>query len=371
MGSVIKRGKHYSIRYEGPRQEDGKRRQIIKACPGMTKKEAEQRLREEELKVARGEFRQPSPTTLAAYLEEWLLDIEFNVTETTHAHYALLARTHIIPALGSTKLDKLTPLAIQRLYRQLQQPGSNRNAHDRGLSAKSIKNIHGVLHKALARAVSLRLLDRNPADGVELPRCGKRRDNVVSPDEIPRLLAAAESAGQWRIPLLIALGTGMRRGEILGLKWEDFNPATHTMIVRRALGQIADDRVIVKGTKTDRNRVITLNPSLTEVLCRHRATTRHNAPSDWICAREDGSHHIPRHFTRAFERLAKSLGLTLTVHGIRHSHATALIAAGVPVKVVSERLGHSTVMITQDVYAHVLPTMQQQAAEKMEALWCG
>ncbi|OPZ81643.1 MAG: site-specific tyrosine recombinase XerC [bacterium ADurb.Bin429] len=139
----------------------------------------------------------------------------------------------------------------------------------------------------------------------------------------------------------------------------------------QSASQLADDRVVVKGTKTDRVRVVLINASLAEALDRHRAATPHAQPTDWICGRADGSHHTPRHFTRYFERLATRLGLSITLHGLRHSHATTLIAAGVPVKAVSERLGHSTVVITQDIYAHVLPTMQDQAARAMEALWQG
>lgn len=263
----------------------------------------------------------------------------------------------------------MTPLQIQRFYAKLQLDGSNRNYRDRGLGAKAIKNIHGILHRALSQAVRWELLVKNPADSVDLPKQTRAKINSATPEELRRLMSAIDDTGVWRLPILIAIATGMRRGEVLGLQWQDFLPEKSTIIVQRALSQLSDDNVIVKGTKTDRVRVVLINPSLVEELNRHRTASRYNKPTDWVCAGPDGNHLVPRKLTRYFEGLVDRLGIDITLHGLHHSHATALIAAGVPVKAVSERLGHSTIVITQDTYAHVLPTMQIQAAETMEKIW--
>ena len=111
------------------------------------------------------------------------------------------------------------------------------------------------------------------------------------------------------MPILLAIGTGMRRGEVLGLQWQDYDPIQRTLTVQRALSQITTANIIVKGTKTDRDRVIKLNPSLAEEIERHHERTPYNKPTDWICACVDGNHHVPRHFTRYFERLVKNLGI--------------------------------------------------------------
>lgn len=371
MGHIFKKESGYYIRFDAPRGIDGKRKQVCKSCTGMTRRQAEQLLREIESQIVRGEYHQPSEQTIAAYLIEWLTHTRSTLGEMTFSNYSLVVEKHLIPGLGLFKLDQLTPLQIQRFYATLQQPGSHRTStrHPRALSPKTVKNIHGILHRALAQAVRWGLRSTNPADAVDLPKLSRTRIKAATPEELLRIMAAIDDAGMWRIPLLICLATGMRRGEVLALRWADFNPETKTLLVDRALSQISDNNVILKSTKTDRARVILINDSFTEELNRFREQTPHNSPTDWICARADGNHHIPRHLTRYFQSLVHRLGIDITLHGLRHSHATTLIAQGVPVKVVSERLGHSTVVITQDTYTHVLPHMQRQAADTIEAIW--
>lgn len=372
MGHVYKKGDTYYIRFDAPRGLDGKRRQVGKSCTGMTKKEAKQHLHEIEAKIVRGEYQQPSSHTISTYLEEWLVHTRGLIGENTFANYTMVVHKHLIPGLGNTKLSELTPLQIQRYYATLQKLGSNRNStrHPKALSPKTIKNIHGIFHRALAQAVRLGILVRNPTDAVDTPKVSRAKVNAATPEELLSLMAAIEEAGVWRLPLLITLGTGMRRGEVLALQWQDYNPTAKTLVIQRALSQISTDNVIVKGTKTDQTRVVLVNDSLAEEINHHRELTPFHGPCDWICARTDGSHHTPRHLTRAFDSIVNKMGINrLTLHGLRHSHATTLIAAGVPVKTVSERLGHSTVVITQDIYAHVLPHMQRQAADTIEMLW--
>lgn len=141
-----------------------------------------------------------------------------------------------------------------------------------------------------------------------------------------------------------------------------------TVAVQRALSHVNTDTV-VKRTKTDRTRVVMLNASLCQILAAHHAASPHAQETDWICGDAQGRHLLPRAFSKFFTKLAAQLQVTITLHGLRHTHATALILAGVPVKVVSERLGHATVDFTQDYYTHVLPTMQAPATALMESLW--
>ncbi len=162
----------------------------------------------------------------------------------------------------------------------------------------------------------------------------------------------------------------MRRGEILALQWQDFDPAHRMLIVRRALSH-ANTKVVVGSTKTGKVRTVALNDSLVTILQEHRGESAFNKPTDWICVGKDGSHLIPLSLTRYFTKLVGKLGLDCTLHGLRHTHATSLIAAGVPVKVISDRLGHANISTTMDIYGHVLPTMQRQAADIVENIWTG
>jgi len=202
-----------------------------------------------------------------------------------------IKHAHNIPALGKKKLDKLTSSDIERFYARLQGAGSNRVARGRGLSPKSIKNIHRVLHKALLKAVKDGHIPRNPAstEFVDLPKQCRARISSASPVELQRLIADTEIASEWRVPILLAIGTGMRRGEVLGLQWQDYDPILRTLTVQRALSQITTNNIIVKGTKTDRDRVIKLNPSLAVEIERHYERTKFNKPTDWICACADGA----------------------------------------------------------------------------------
>ena len=370
MGTIYKKGDTWYIRYDVPPGPTGKRQQVAKSCKGMNRKQAQQLLREIESDIVQGKYTPANPTSCATYLREWLDFARQRLSPATQSLYEMIIEIHLVPHIGKLKLDQITPLIIQRLYATLLHPAKSPSSR-KPLAPKSVKNIHGVLHRALSQAVRWKLLPANPADAVDLPRQVRPQIAVATTQDIQRLLANLDSTGEWAIPLLIAISTGMRHGEILALQWQDYDPTKRTVIVRRAFSHLNATTAITKGTKTDRTRVIIVNVSLARALDEHYNHVVYNQPTDWICTRTDGFPLLPRHFTRSFERLAKRLNLPITLHGLRHTHATALIAAGIPVKVVSERLGHSTVVITQDNYTHALPSMQQQAAEMVEALWPG
>jgi integrase len=360
MGTIIKRGQTYYIRFEADRKPDGSRWQVMKACPGMTYKQAQQALRDMESQVAQDEYLPETDQTVGAFLENWLQLISTSVAISTWTLYHLIVTCHLIPTLGHIKLSKLTPMRIQTAYKSLQNGPPP-------LAAKTVKNIHGVLHRALEQAVRWQLLKTNPAGAVNPPRVRRPDIQVASPQELAQLQEAVRGT-EWHLPILIALSTGMRRGEICALQWQDFDPTAHLLLVRRALSRIRDTQIQVKDPKSGRARVVTINPSLVAALEQHRAHSPYTAPADWICARADGTALNPSTLTKAFTKIATRLGLSITFHSLRHSQATTLIAAGVPVKVVSERLGHASVGITQDIYTHVLPAMQQHAADVVEQL---
>lgn len=360
---LTKIGQVWYIRYEGPRHPDGRRNSRKECCRGMTREQAEQRLREIKSELHNGVFVGPSVKTVAQHLEEWLERRRPDLSPTTAQGYQAYIKNRISPALGGIRLDKLSPLAIQQFLDGLLKEG---------LKAKTVRSVHGVLHAALAQAVRLQMLARNPADQVQVPRLVRPEIKTVPPESMPALLAAIDQSCH-RVPLLTILATGLRRGEVLGLKWQDLDANARTLAVRRSICRVGG-RNIVKSTKTGKSRVIKIPAVLVEELQRHRKAQESLSalkpsfkPEGWMFPdTRTGETLNPQALGSAFDRIAGELGIGVTLHGLRHTQATTLMAAGVPVKVVSERLGHSTTAITLDTYSHVLPHLQDSAADVME-----
>ena len=186
--------------------------------------------------------------------------------------------------------------------------------------------------------------------------------------DLQRMLTGLDGT-RYRIPFLLIQGTAMRRGEVVGLKWEDFRADTCTLIIQRAMVQVKG-RVIEKKPKNNKTRVVLLPNYLVEELEAHREY-QHSMGwiTDWIVTNNKGEHMTPYALSSAIRDIRKSANVTASMHEWRHNQATMLLLKGVPVKVVSERLGHSNINITQDVYAHVLPQMQKVAADILDDIW--
>lgn len=363
MGKVYKRKGHnnYTIRYEGPRRLDGTRTQKMESLPEwMTLRDAEAYLRNIEQKIYYGEYAEKSKQTVGEYMAEWLEYQQSQISASTCEAYKYAVK-HIVPMLGHHKLADIKPFAVQAFYTNLLKK--------KKLSAKTIKNIHGVLHKALDHAVKLQIITRNVADAVEIPKIVRPEIKTLSQDDMVALITAIQDS-PFRLPILIAMSTGMRKSEILGLKWCDFDRTHNILSVRRALSQIPG-KVFAKDTKSGRPRVVPIPASLALMLTERKQEQETQGiykPDGWICARVNGDVLTPRAFGQAFHRLKITHNFDFTLHGLRHTQATMLIAAGVPVKIVSERLGHATSSITQDIYAHVLPHMQERAVMVVDSI---
>ena len=350
-GSLIKRGKTWFLRYELPRGADGERRQKMVACPGLNKRQAEEKLQDILRQLRTGNYVDPSGIPLWGHLDQWLRDRQADLAPATIQRYGEIIRLHINPEIGGVALANISPAHIQLVCTR---------AAERGLSSKTVTCIRGVLHAALHHAVRLQMLPSNPVDAIAPPRVRRSERAVADEDAIARLVAAA-SQSPYRIPILIGLATGMRRGEVVGLKWTDWDPGRSTLTVRRSICQLRDGRVFEKETKTGRPRVVAVPPQINTELECHRAGQPELA--DWICTDPEGNRWTPDAITKGFKRLVRRIGLgQLNFHSLRHTQATMLILAGVPPKIVSDRLGHSTVQITQDLYTHLLPGSQDEAA---------
>ena len=351
----------------------GKRRQKTVTVRG-TKRDAQRELNRILHELDTGSFVDPAKMTVAQYLERWLADYaKVNVSPKTYEGYEEFIRVHLVPAFGAHPLPKLTPLHIQNYYSRALQTG--RRDGKGGLSARTVLHHHRVLREALQLAVRWQLLVRNPADAVEPPRPEKKEMQVLNADQIGHLLSVA-SRTRLYVPVLLAVATGMRRGEVLGLRWQDVDLKNGMLSIRQSLQQTKEGTSFKQPKTQKSRRMVALPPSVVEELRRHQAAQTDQRQlmeggyqnHDLVVAHPDGCPFSPGGLTHAFADLIAGTGLPrVRLHDLRHSHATHLFREGVHPKIVSERLGHATVGITLDVYSHVLPGMQAEAALRIDA----
>ena len=353
----------------------GKRRQLWRSVKG-TKKDAERLLVELLHERDTGLERPVGRQTVGQYLERWLEDyVASGVAPSTASHYQRIVRRVLAPALGSVELTALRPQQIQALYSRLLREG--RHDGTGGLSARSVVRIHQVLHAALHHAVRWQLLARNPADAVQAPRAERRELSPLPPVAVSALMAAADATpigGLVRMAIL----TGMRRGELLGLRWRDVDMAAGVAHVQQTAQRIAGRGWVYRQPKTRLSRrAVALSPATVAMLSTHRKAqleARLLAGSAWhdldlVFASAVGTPLEPGNIRRTWTRVLAAVGIGhVRWHDLRHAHATLMLASGVHPKVVSERLGHASVGITLDTYSHVLPGLQATAAEALDRL---
>lgn len=373
-GHIRRRGKaSWAIILDIGRDADGKRQQRWHSVKG-TKKEAEIELGRLLHSMSSGGYVEPSRLTVAEFLRKWLDDCaKPNVAGKTLERYEQLATQHLIPALGHIALSKLHPLHIQGCYSEKLSAG--RKDGQGGLSPQSVVHLHRVLRTALNQAVKWQMLARNPADAVEAPRAPRREMRALDEDGTSRLLASFERSRLYA-PILLAVTTGLRRGELLGLRWQDVNLDGAQLAICQALEQTKAG-LAFKQPKTQRSRRTVALPQLAvEALRRHKAQQAAERlaigpayqDNGLVFARFDGTPWEPDAFSSAFAAQVRRSGLPhVRFHDMRHSHASQLLRQGVNAKVVSERLGHASVGFTLDVYSHVLPGMQDDAARRIDA----
>jgi integrase len=376
-GSLIQRGTTWYAVVDLPRGPDGRRRQRWRKLAATGKREAQKELSKLLAEIGSGAHVEPTRLTAAEYLEKWLADYaKPNVAAKTYERYEQIIRLHLAPALGSYPLAKLQPLHIQEYYSRALQSG-RLDKRPGNLSPTTVLHHHRVLKEALGQAVKWQIIPRNPADAVEPPRPTRKEMRVFTPDQIGRLLEAARGTYLY-IPILLAVATGARRGEILALRWRDADLDAGTISVCRSLQQTKAG-LSFKEPKTARSRRVVVLPAFAvDILRRHRveqAEQRLRVGPAWedhdlVCCREDGRPIAPNSIHSAYETVLRKAGVPyVNLHALRHSHATMLLAQGVHPKIVSERLGHSQIAVTMDLYSHVSLPMQQEAAAKLDGLF--
>jgi len=353
--------------------QTGKRKQQWMTIRG-TKKEAERRLRELLQSVEVGSYMKPTKTTVAEYLEQWLEGyVSSNTGPRTRERYVEIVRAHLIPALGSIPLTALRPQHIQDYYARALDAG--RRDGKGGLSARTVHHHHGVLYEALKHAVKHGILIRNVAEAVDPPRPDYREMATVGAEALNTLLEAAR-ATPYYVLFYTAAYTGLRRSELLALRWHHVDLDLATLSVVETLHHLHSGEYVIRQPKSKRSRrLVSLSPSLAILLREHKAEQEDirrqlGAPlqdNDLVFSHPDGSPIEPNSVTKAFRKLARSVGLYgLRFHDLRHAHATLMLQQGIHPKIVSERLGHSSIAITLDTYSHVLPGLQEAAAKRFE-----
>jgi integrase len=370
-GQLIRRGDHtWMVRVPRGKSPEGKRLYHNKTVKG-SKKDAQRYLTKALADHDAGCFVEPSRSTLGSYLAHWLeASVKPRVREKTFEDYEFHVRRYIAPAIGGFKLSELQPSSIQKFYNGLSASG---------LSSRTVRYVHSTLRSALQQAVKWGELTRNVADLVELPRQARAERKVLTAAQTNALIDGAEG-NRWKALWVLLVTTGLRPGEALGLKWSDLDG--DALRVQRSL-VLLERGWRLEETKTDRSRrSVPLLQVTLKVLEAHRmvqvkeaqaAGARYNREMNLVFANSYGE---PVDFRttvrRYFKPLLKSLGLPeIRPYDLRHTHATLLLAAGVHPKIVSERLGHSSTVMTMDVYSHVLPTMQEAAMEKLHGLLVG
>jgi integrase len=306
-----------------------------------------------------------------AYLGQWLTHARTRVRPRTYQGYEGVIRLYAIPAVGQMSLGELHALDLQSLYASLM---SERNPP---ISAGTVLNLHLVLTQAFGQAVRWGLLDRSPTAGAQPPRPRRPEPAVIDSELASRILDGARGH-VLELPIAIALSTGMRRGEILGLRWSDLDARFSVAHVRRSL-QTIDPEPVFEDPKTRRSRRAVALPAFLGPYLTHQrqdqARRRERRGASWhendlVIDSGYGSPVNPVNLSSAWPKFLKRAGLPhVRFHDLRHAHATLMLLQGVHPKVVSERLGHSSIGVTLDTYSHVLPGMQAEAAQAFDALF--
>ena len=326
-----------------------------------SKKDAEKRLSELLHQQDTGTYVNPSKQTVAVYLKDWLENTASpNMALRTYEGYRDMIKRHILPALGQIPLTQLKPQHIQKLYSGLLSEGK----------ARTCEYCHFTLRKSLRDAVKMGVLIHNPSDALVRPKVPRHEMNIMTHKDIHLFLEFARSTEYYPL-FYILLFTGLRRNEALALRWSDTDLIMSQLSVSRSLIQLDKGQVVFTQPKTQKaRRVIALSPSTVSVLREHKEAhemqreTLGLTPSDndLVFCHYDGTPYRPDSISHAWRKLAIKTGVDVRLHDARHTHASLMLKQGIHPKVVQERLGHASISTTLDTYSHVVPGLQQAAA---------
>lgn len=360
----------WEARYTAGRNP-GTGRQIQRSIYGATQKEVLQKLQEVHQALENGTYTQPTRMTVAQWLDIWAAEYLGGVKGSTSKSYEAHIKNHIKPALGAVKLQQLKPHALQTFYNNCQ---SSKN-----LSAKTIKNLHGVVHGALKQAVSIGYLRSNPADFVQLPRIERKEIHPMPEDVLPSFLEVIAGQEFERV-FFVSVFTGMRKGEVLGLCWNDVDFEHGTVCIKQQLQKekgCAGSYVLV-SPKNDKPRAITPAADVMAALHEEKrvqaqrqlaAGSLWSNPDNLVFTNPLGRHLVPQTVYKHFKRIVMALGYPdLRFHDLRHTYAVNALRCGDDIKTVQGNLGHHTAAFTLDTYGHVTQQMKRDSADRMQQI---
>ena len=364
MGTIRKRPDgRWEGRYTAP---DGRQRSVY----GHTKSECADKLRMKLAEIATGTYFEASTMTLAQWLDLWLKEYTDHIKPTTRHNYTSYMDTHYKPEIGAVKLSRLTPMHIQAVVNKLQR---------RGLALSTLHSSLLSLSSALSTACRFGMIPSNPCSKVTLRKKEEREMVIIDRQDIPAFVAAAEKRKHGDAFILL-FQTGIRSGELRGLRWSDIDFDNRVMTISRQLGQVGREYMIL-SPKNGKSRNIALMDDTVDLLKRHRAKqlearvkaerwSEEEIDRDLVFVKNDGTHFSTWLLEQAIHPLGKEIGLPgLRVHDLRHSYAVAALRSGIDPKTVQNNLGHASAKMTLDVYSKYTDDMGREAADKMAQYW--
>ena len=321
--------------------------------------------------ITGGSFSEPNKVTVTEFLERWLGHMTTQVDARTHVGYAEKVRKNIVPLLGQVLLTKLRSDQIEAAYTKALASG--RCDGNGGLSPRTVHHLHRILKQALKQAAKWKLLAVNPCEAVDAPKVEKKEMKTY---DMPQTVDALKEMRQTRflIAYLLAAMCGLRRGEISALRWKNVDLDACALRVVQTARQIGT-KVDYKPVKNTKGRPVALSPIMVYELRAHRARQTEellrlgikSTGDSFVFAQPEGTPIKPGSITNEWKRLVGKHALPgIRFHDLRHTHATAMLASGIHPKIAQERLGHSTIAITMDLYSHVMPNMQADAVATMD-----
>lgn len=358
----------YTVGYD-----PGTGKQIQKSITGKTQKEVSQKLKQLTYEIDRGIYVAPTKLTTKEWLEIWQKDYLGGVKESTAYLYRRTIEQYVVPNLGATKLESLNATMVQEFYNGLLHPEDNET---KPLSPKSIKNVHGIFHKALQQAVLTGHLRYNPTNACTLPRIVKKEIQPLDQNQVVDFLNAIRGHIHEYL-YKVTLFTGIREGEVLGLAWDCIDFERSTLTIKRQLRkeQKKGGKYYFSPPKNNKTRIISLPPSilgLFQLQMKKQKKMREEAGSEWkennlVFTNQTGGFLSHRTVYDCFKRIVAEMGIPATrFHDLRHTYAVVSIMNGDDIKTVQENLGHATAAFTLDIYGHVTNQMKQNSAGRME-----
>lgn len=340
---------------------------IRKSVYGKTQKEVRLALSKIVSEMDSGTYAEPSKMKVSQWLDEWLASYTMNIKPATRSAYEEHIRVHIKPSLGDILLKQLSTRDIQQLYTNLLK--------ERELSPKTVRNIHGVLHRTLEQAKLLGYIRVNPADAAVTPRVEKKQVETLDAEDIGKFLAAIRGT-KYEYPLFVAVFTGLRQGELLGLTWDCVDFEHGMLLINKQHNRVKGDTEFrFASLKNDKARVLTVADEVIDVLKLQKQRQESWAaalgngwenPDNLVFTTEFGRYINNKILYQNFKRIAKKLGKPdLRFHDLRHTYAVNSLRAGDDIKTVQENLGHATASFTLSTYAHATPGMKRESAKRM------